>query len=135
MDRGIDLSTLTARERGVFTLGLLVFVNTLIPWWYRIRTPGGTYFHNGGLRGWGIVAAFAGFAAALVVVARHVRTPAAFDDRIAYPALGAVAVGAMAVQGLRAQAIWIGYWFGIALAACLALAGLARLRERRRGWI
>lgn len=135
MSRGVDLSTITRAERLVFSTGLALFVDAVVPWWYRIRTPDGTFLHNGGLRGWGVLAAAAGFAAALVVLARRTQTPASFDDRAIYFVLGLLGLAAAIVQGLRASSLWIGYWVGLALAGALLASAALRLREKRRGWI
>ncbi|MHB8511069.1 MAG: hypothetical protein ACYDCC_02715 [Actinomycetota bacterium] len=134
--RGIDLSTMTHAERICASIGLGLFINTLIPWWYRIRTPNKTFLHNGGLFGWGLITASIGFAAALIAVARHVRTPAAFNDRSIYASLGVVCTILLLVHASRASSsIWIGFYAEIALAAGLIVGGLARIRERNRGWI
>lgn len=131
----IDLSTITRAERWVFGLGLALFCDALLPWWYRIRTPGATYLHNGGLFGWGLIASAAGFGAAGLVLVRHLRHPAQLDDRASYLALGLVAVAALVVQVIRGAALWIGLWVALVLAAGLTLAGAARIFEKKRGWL
>lgn len=136
MRKGIDLSTVTKAERLCALIGMAVFVNALIPWWYRIQTPTKTFFHSGGLYGWGVLVAAAGFAAALVALLRHARTPAAFNDHSTYAVLGIVATVALAVHGARApDSVWIGFWLELVLTAGLGAAGLARVKERARGWI
>jgi hypothetical protein len=130
----VDLSTFTRAERWVFVLGLALFCDALIPWWYRIRTAEDTYLHNGGLFGWGLIASVAGFAAAGLVLVRHLKHPAQMNDRAWYLVLGLVAVAALVVQAARGKALWIGLWVGLGLASGLTLAGAARVTEKRRGW-
>jgi hypothetical protein len=129
------LSAATKAEHVVLALGVMLFLNALVPWWYRVRTLHHTFLHNGGLTGWGIVAALSGFAAAGVVVARHVRVPAAFADSGIHVAFGGIAAVSLAVHGSHATGLWIGFWVEGALAALLVTAGLMRVRERRRGWV
>ncbi|GAC1411591.1 MAG: hypothetical protein NVSMB57_06560 [Actinomycetota bacterium] len=134
--RGIDLSTMTRAERWCALLGFALFINALIPYWYRVHTPGKTFLHNGGLFGWGVLCALAGFAAAILALTRHVRTPAAFNDHSIYATLGIVATIALAVHGARATpTVWIGFWLELVLAAGLGVAGILRVRERARGWV
>ncbi len=136
MKAGIDFSTITKGERRVMLIGAALFVNALIPYWYRVRTARETFLHNGGLFGWGLLAALAGFLAAVTILIRHSRTPAAFNDHAIHAVLGILAVVALAGHGaVTTKTIWIGYWIELALAGALGAAGLARLRERRRGWI
>lgn len=131
----MDLSTITRAERLVLIAGVLLFVNALLPYWYRIQTPGQTFVHNGGLYGYGLAAALAGFASAVIVIVRHFRTPAMFRDNAIHVMTGLIAVGALAVQTTRSDPLWIGYWVEAALAAGLVAAGLLRVRERNRGWV
>jgi hypothetical protein len=134
VDNRVDLSTFTRAERWVFIFGLALFCDALIPWWYRIRTAEETYLHNGGLFGWGLVAAIAGFLAAGFVLVRHLKHPTQRNDRAWYLVLGLVAVAALVVQAARGRALWIGLWVALGLAAGLTLAGAARVTEKRRGW-
>lgn len=131
----MDLSTITRAERLVLIAGILLFVNALIPYWYRIQTPRETFVHNGGLYGYGLAAALAGFASAAIVVVRHFRTPAMFRDNAIHVMTGLIAAGALAVQTTRNDPLWIGYWVEAVLAAGLIAAGALRLRERNRGWV
>lgn len=135
MKRGVDLSTITRAERLVAAAGIGLFVNALLPYWYRVRTVRQTFLHNGGLYGFGLAAALAGFAAVAIVVVRHVRTPAVFNDRTIHLMLGFVAAGSLAAHAARREALWIGFWVEIALAVGLVAAGAVRIRERRRGWV
>lgn len=136
MKPGVDLSTLTKAERIVLVVALALFLNALIPYWYRVRTPSETFLHNGGLYGWGIVTAMAGFISAAIVVFRHAKTPASFKDRGFHVLLGAAASAGLIVHGITArEAVWIGFWIECILAAALTIAGLARVRERARGWV
>lgn len=135
MGRGIDVSTITRAERWVFAAGIALFLNALIPYWYRIETPRETFLHNGGLFGYGLAAALAGFASAAIVVLRHTRTPATFKDHSIHVMLGLIAVGTLAAHGAQREALWIGFWVEAAFAAGLVAAGAMRIRERRRGWI
>lgn len=136
MKPGIDLSTATRAERVVLVLGFALFVNALLPWWYRVDTGRETFLHNGGLYGWGIVAALAGFASVTIVVARHVQTPAGFGDRSMHMVLGVMATVGLGIHGFGAtSSLWIGYWLELALSASLAVAGILRIRERGRGWV
>lgn len=135
MSRGVDLSTITKAERVVLSVGILTFVNALIPYWYRIQTPRETFVHNGGLYGYGLAAALAGFTSAVIVIVRHFRTPAMFRDNAIHVMTGLIAVGALAAQATRTDPLWIGYWVETVLAAGLVAAGLLRVRERNRGWV
>jgi len=135
MAKGVDLSTITRAERLVLAAGLLLFVNALIPYWYRIQTPRETFLHNGGLFGYGLAAALAGFASAAIVVVRHFRTPAMFRDNAIHVMLGLIASGALAAHAAGRDPLWIGYWVEIGLAAGLVVAGVLRVRERNRGWV
>lgn len=135
MGRGVDLSTITRAERLVLATGLLLFLNALIPYWYRIQTPRQTFVHNGGLYGYGLAAALAGFASAAIVVVRHFRTPAMFRDHAIHVMLGLIAAGALTAHGASGEAVWIGFWVEIALSVALIVAGALRVRERNRGWV
>lgn len=135
MGRGIDVSTITRAERWVFAAGVALFLNALVPYWYRIQTPRETFLHNGGLFGYGLAAALAGFASAAIVTLRHTKSPASFNDRSIHVMLGLVAIGTLAAHGAQREALWIGFWVESTLAAGLVVAGALRVRERHRGWI
>lgn len=131
----MDLSTITRAERLVLIAGVLLFVNALIPYWYRIQTPRETFVHNGGLYGYGLAAALAGFASAVIVIVRHFRTPAMFRDNAIHVMTGLIAAGALTAHASRSDPLWIGFWVEAGLAAGLIVAGALRVRERKRGWI
>lgn len=136
MARGVDLSQLTRAERGALVSGGLLFLNAFAPWWFRVDTPGRTYFHNGGLTGWSLVASLAGLVAAVVVLARSARDPR-IESPLEAPvcmAGGILALGALAVQVIQREGSWIGLYVAFFLSAALVAAGFARAQERRAGW-
>ncbi|HEX9711100.1 MAG TPA: hypothetical protein VGB52_00915 [Actinomycetota bacterium] len=136
MARRIDFSSLTRTERIALGAGLGLFVNGFVPWWYRVRTIEGIVHYNGGLTDLGIVAVFAGAAAAILVGARASiwPDPAPQRDGTVYALLGAIALANLIAQMLRTQAEWMGLYASIALAALLLAAGIKRRAERRAGW-
>lgn len=136
MGRGVDLSSLSKGERGVLVSSALLFANAFIPWWFRIRTPVRTYWHNAGLTGWSAAAALVAFVTAGAVLVRAARFPGRGPaDGLAYAVAGAFSVGALVLDAVRVGKAWIGLYVGIALGAALVLAGLVRRAERRAGWI
>lgn len=135
MARRIDLSSLSPAERAVSLSGGVLFVNGFIPWWYRIPTPGRTYFHNAGLTGLGLLAVLSGFIAALAVLLRRRPMHGLRVDWLLYMVLGSTALVALGVQARRLPEGWIGYWIALAMAIVMIFAGLRRARERRRGWV
>lgn len=136
MARGVDLSGLTRAERWTLATGGLLFANAFAPWWFRVETPGRTYFHNGGLTGWSLVAVAVAALAALVVLVRASRDPRV-ESRFEAPvttACGGVAMAALLAEIARGEGAWIGLYVGLALASALAGSGVARALERRAGW-
>jgi hypothetical protein len=134
--RPFDLSQLTRAERGALAAGGLLFVNAFVPWWFRVDTPARTYFHNGGLTGWSLVASLAGLAAAAVILARGARDPR-IESPLEAPvcmAAGTVALGALAVQVIVGEGSWVGLYVAFFFAVALVAAGFARAQERRAGW-
>lgn len=134
--RGLDLSSLTRAERRVLASGGLLFLNGIVPWWYRTSTPSGSSSYNAGLTGWGTAAVLAGALAAVAVLARASvwPGPAPRWDGTLYTTLGAFALLALLVQLSRGRANWIGIYVALILAIALTRAGLRRRSERRSGW-
>lgn len=137
MAEGVDFSPLTRGERTVLVGGGLLFVNALVPWWFRARDAGGRlHSYNAGLRGWTTAAALLGFAAAIAVVVRAWRYPQRGPaDGLAYVGIGAAALAVLAIEISRGRAVWIGVWVGAAAAALIVYGGIRRRSERRAGWI
>lgn len=136
MTRGIDFSGLSPAERGVFVAGATLFVDGFLPWWYRIRTPGGTYLHSAGLSGWGLVAVLAGFSVAVFALSHSVRRKTRGKGEAGfYLVTGGIALGSLAVQGRSPAGEWIGYWLAVAASVAILVAGVRRVSERRSGWV
>lgn len=136
MARGVDLSALSRGERLVLAASGLLLLNAFIPWWFRVPTPGRTYWHNAGLTGWSALAVLVAFVTACAVLMRAARFPARGPaDGLAYSGAGLVVVGALTADAARVGAAWIGLYLSLALGAGIVWAGMVRRAERRAGWI
>lgn len=71
----------------------------------------------------------------MIVIVRHVRTPALFRDNAIHVMTGLIAAGALTAHATRTDPIWIGFWVEVALSLLLIVAGILRVRERNRGWV
>lgn len=120
----------------MFGSGALLFANAFVPWWFRLETTRRTYWHGAGLTRLGVAAALIGFVVAIAVIVRAARYPDRGPaDGSAYVALGLGALAAVGVDLATTSGAWAGAWVGAALGALIALGGLIRRRERRRGWL
>lgn len=132
----MDFSALSPAERWIAWSAGLLFLDGFVPWWYRIRTPGGTYVHNAGLTGFSVAAVLLGFAALGAVLIRAARFPERGPaEGVAYAGAGVGAAALLLTEAALTEGEWIGLWVALGLATLLAIGGVRRRAERRAGWI
>lgn len=136
MARSIDLSSLTSPERTILISAIVLVVDAIIPWWYRIATPTGAYHYNAGLTGYGVLAFVAGLVAALIVIARASiwPEPAPTSDSIVYAVLGFIVTASILIQLAQERTGWIGAWIGLAAGLGIIVGAIRRRTRRRAGW-
>jgi hypothetical protein len=134
--RPVDLSSLTRPERVVLVSAAALVVDGILPLWFRIVTPRGTFTHNAGFAAWSIVAVAAGAATAIAVLARAAiwPEPAPERDGVAYTTLGLLAAAAVLLQLAEGKHAWIGVWIALACAIGIIGGGLRRRAQRKAGW-